>query len=211
MIEISGLNKIYNKGKNNQVIALSDVNLDIESGEMLAIMGKSGAGKSTLLNVIGCVEQFDSGCVKIFGNEINKLNDNALSEIRNKTVSTIFQDFALIDDYTVIENVELPLLFAGIKGKKKLEMCKTALDKVNMSKYCFSNVTELSGGERQRVAIARAIVNYPKIILADEPTGALDSSTSKYIMRLLSDLNSSGITVIVVTHETEIADCCRKK
>ncbi|MGI6744730.1 MAG: Lipoprotein-releasing system ATP-binding protein LolD [Firmicutes bacterium ADurb.Bin300] len=210
MIKIDGLFKTYNKGKANQVNALSDFNISVYEGDFVAIMGPSGAGKSTLLHIIGCVEDFDSGDVVIDGKKIDELNDTELSKFRNKTIGTVFQDFALMNDCTVLDNVELPLLFSGVKRKKRMQLCDKALNMVGMSELKRRNVLELSGGQRQRVAIARAIVNSPKIILADEPTGALDSITSKQIMNMLKKINENAVTVIVVTHEREIAEFCKR-
>ncbi len=211
MIKITDLNKTYNYKKPNAFHALHDISLEIADGEMTAIIGRSGAGKSTLLHIIGCIDKFESGSYEIDGKDVSKLSDRELSKVRNKMVGIVMQDFALIDSYTVIQNVMTPLYFAKIKGKKAKEMCISALKAVNMEEYADKPITNLSGGQKQRIAIARAIVNDPSFILADEPTGALDTKTSEEIIQLFKKLNEEGKTVIIITHDKTVADSCTRQ
>lgn len=211
MIEIENLNKIYNHKKSNEFQALYDISLTINDGELTAIIGRSGAGKTTLLHIIGCIDRFESGTYKIDGEDISKLSDKQLSKIRNQKVGIVMQDFALIDSYSVLENVQTPLYFAKIKGKKAKEKAMEALKAVGMEKYVDKPTKNLSGGQKQRIAIARAIVNEPSFILADEPTGALDSKTSAEIIELFKSLNSKGKTVIIITHDPFIAEACTRQ
>lgn len=211
MIKITDLNKTYNYNKPNAFHALHDISLEIADGEMTAIIGRSGAGKSTLLHIIGCIDKFESGTYEIDGKDVSKLSDRELSKVRNKMVGIVMQDFALIDSYTVIQNVMTPLYFAKIKGKKAKEMCISALKAVNMEEYADKPVTNLSGGQKQRIAVARAIVNDPSFILADEPTGALDTKTSEEIIQLFKKLNKEGKTVIIITHDRTVADSCTRQ
>lgn len=210
MIKISNLSKIYNKGSKNEFTALKGFDLQVNDGELLAIIGKSGAGKSTLLHVLACIDSYDSGEYIIDEIIIKKLSDRKLAEIRNKKIGIVMQDFALIEDYTCIENVMLPLNFARKKVSNRKEKAINALKCVDMDLMSKKKVSQLSGGQKQRVAIARAIVNNPSVILADEPTGALDSQTSSEIMKLFIDLNSRGKTIIIVTHDLEIARQCSR-
>ncbi len=211
MIEIENLNKTYNYKKSNAFQALYDISLTINDGELTAIIGRSGAGKTTLLHIIACIDQFESGTYKIDGEDVSKLTDKQLSKIRNQKVGIVMQDFALIDSYTVLENVKTPLYFAKIKGKKADKMAMAALQLVDMEKYAKKPIKNLSGGQKQRIAIARALVNKPSFILADEPTGALDSKTSAEIMELFKTLNAQGNTVIIITHDPLIADACKRQ
>lgn len=211
MIKITNLNKTYNYKKPNAFHALHDISLEIADGEMTAIIGRSGAGKSTLLHIIGCIDKFESGSYEIDGKDVSKLSDRELSKVRNKMVGIVMQDFALIDSYTVIQNVMTPLYFAKIKGKKAKGMCISALKAVNMEEYADKPITNLSGGQKQRIAIARAIVNDPSFILADEPTGALDTKTSEEIIQLFKKLNEEGKTVIIITHDKTVADSCTRQ
>ncbi|MGN0537799.1 MAG: ABC transporter ATP-binding protein [Acutalibacteraceae bacterium] len=211
MIEIEHLNKTYNYKKSNAFQALYDISLKINDGELTAIIGRSGAGKTTLLHIIGCIDQFESGSYKIDGTDIASLSDKELSKIRNQKVGIVMQDFALIESYTVLENVKTPLYFAKIKGKKADEMAIAALKLVDMEKYAKQPIKNLSGGQKQRIAIARALVNKPSFILADEPTGALDSKTSSEIMELFKTLNTQGNTVIIITHDPLIANACTRQ
>ena len=209
MIEISNINKTYNKGKVNAFQALYDVSMTVADGEMVAIIGKSGAGKSTLMHIIGCIDDFESGTYILNGDDISKIKENKRAKIRNKEIGIVMQDFALVEDYTAIENVMIPLFFA--KGKiaesKKVRAMK-ALEKLGIAELANKSVNKLSGGQKQRVAIARAIVNNPRILLADEPTGALDIKTSAEIMEVFKELNKQGITIIVITHDMEVAQEC---
>ncbi len=211
MIKIAELNKTYNIHKPNEYHALHDISLEIDDGELTAIIGRSGAGKSTLLHIMGCIDRFESGTFEIDGEDVSKLSDKKLSKIRNKKVGIVMQDFALIDTYTVLQNVMTPLYFSKIKGKKAKEMCLSALKAVNMEKYANKPINNLSGGQKQRIAIARAIVNDPSFILADEPTGALDTKTSEEIMELFKELNSRGKTVIIITHDMTVAKACSRQ
>ena len=211
MIEIKNINKTYNKGKSNAFQALKDVSLTIEDGEMVAIIGKSGAGKSTLMHIIGCIDDFESGTYILNGDDISSIKEGKRAKIRNKDIGIVMQDFALVEDYTAIENVMIPLYFSRGKllGSKK-SIARKALEKVGIGELASKRVNKLSGGQKQRVAIARAIVNNPSILLADEPTGALDVKTSAEIMGVFKELNEQGITVIIITHDMEVAEGCER-
>lgn len=211
MLKIENLTKTYNYKKPNAFTALKDVSLEVEDGEMLAIIGKSGAGKSTLLHIIGCIDKFEKGSYTIDGTDVHSLSDNKLAKIRNEKVGIVMQDFALIDEYSVIENVMIPLNFSKKKLGKPKELAMKALERVGIADLAKKPVSKLSGGQKQRVAIARAIVNDPSFILADEPTGALDTKTSSEIMELFTELNKSGKTVIIITHDLTVADKCKRK
>mgnify|MGYP000818839782 FL=1 len=211
MLKIENLTKTYNYKKSNAFTALKDVSLEVEDGEMLAIIGKSGAGKSTLLHIIGCIDKFEKGSYIIDGTDVHSLSDNKLAKIRNEKVGIVMQDFALIDEYSVIENVMIPLNFSKKKLGKPKELAMKALERVGIANLAKKPVSKLSGGQKQRVAIARAIVNDPSFILADEPTGALDTKTSSEIMELFTELNKSGKTFIIITHDLTVADKCKRK
>ena len=211
MLKIENLTKTYNYKKSNAFTALKDVSLEVEDGEMLAIIGKSGAGKSTLLHIIGCIDKFEKGSYIIDGTDGHSLSENKLAKIRNEKVGIVMQDFALIDEYSVIENVMIPLNFSKKKLGKPKELAMKALERVGLANLAKKPVSKLSGGQKQRVAIARAIVNDPSFILADEPTGALDTKTSSEIMELFTELNKSGKTVIIITHDLTVADKCKRK
>jgi putative ABC transport system ATP-binding protein len=187
------------------VKALRSISLTIEKNEFVALMGPSGSGKSTLMNLLGCLDTPTSGNYFLNGSDVSKLNDNQLAEIRNKEIGFIFQVFNLLPRSTALENVTLPLIYAGFSKAKRIEQAKKALDSVQLSDRIQHKPNELSGGQRQRVAVARALVNEPSIILADEPTGNLDSRTSIEIMGLLEEIHRAGNTIIVVTHEEDIA------
>ena len=209
MIEIRNLSKTYNYGKANGFKALEEVCLNIEDGEMIAIMGKSGAGKSTLMHIIGLIDDFESGVYYLNGKDMSKLSAGEAAKVRNEEIGIVLQDFALVDQYTSIENVMLPLYFA--KGEAKRNKKKLALDalkRIGIEEIRDKKVNKLSGGQKQRVAIARAIVNKPSVILADEPTGALDGKTSSEIIRELRELNEQGITIIIITHDQDVANMC---
>jgi lipoprotein ABC transporter, ATP-binding protein len=188
--------------------ALRNISLTINDGDFLAIVGESGSGKSTLLHIIGLLDNFTHGKYLLNGKDISRLNDKAIAKIRAKNIGFVKQDFALIDDMTVEDNVMLPLY--PIKSPNKRKLALEALDKMGIKKLAEKQVSQLSGGEKQRTAIARAIVTSPNIILADEPTGALDSKTSREIFDILCSLNQNGRTVIIVTHDQEIASMCKK-
>lgn len=212
MIEIKGLYKTFNYKKNGEYEALHNVHLNIEKGSLNAIVGRSGSGKTTLLNVLGCVDSFEKGSYKFNGEDVAKYNESQRAAFRNKNVGIVFQDFALIEMYSVLENVMIPFYFSKekIKDKELKDKALKALEAVGMESMAKKAINKLSGGQKQRVAIARAIANDPLVILADEPTGALDSKTSSEIMELFCRLNSAGKTVIIVTHDLEIAKKCER-
>jgi len=204
VIEITGITKHYQVG--TQVVkALQGVNLQIERGEYVAIMGPSGSGKSTLMNVIGALDTPTGGSYVLNGTDVSHLTDDKLAEIRNKEIGFVFQTFNLLPRYSALENVVLPLIYAGISKQGRLKKGEEAIRKVGLSDRASHKPNELSGGQRQRVAVARALINDPSIILADEPTGNLDSKTSVDIMRLFGDIHAMGNTIILVTHEEDIA------
>jgi putative ABC transport system ATP-binding protein len=204
VIEINNIVKNYQVGT-VIVRALRNVSLNIEKNEYVALMGPSGSGKSTLMNLLGCLDTPTKGEYILNGTDVSKLEDNQLAEIRNKEIGFIFQTFNLLPRYTALENVMLPLIYAGIPKAEREKIATDVLDQVGLLDRMTHKPNELSGGQRQRVAIARAMVNKPSIILADEPTGNLDSKTSLDIMKLLKDIHSNGNTVILVTHEEDIA------
>ncbi|MCD8187471.1 MAG: ABC transporter ATP-binding protein [Ruminococcus sp.] len=208
MIKLENVHKIYNKGKTNEFEALKGVSISINDGELVVIIGKSGAGKSTLLHILACIDSCESGEYYIDDVPVKDLNERKLADIRNRKIGIIMQDFALVDNFSCVENVLLPLDFAAKKVKNKTELAKNTLDAVGMGSMANKPVNKLSGGQKQRVAIARAIVNNPSVILADEPTGALDTKTSAEIMGLFHELNEKGKTIIIVTHDLEIAKQC---
>ncbi len=204
IIKIEHIAKIYEVGV-EKVYALRDVSLEINKNEYVAIMGPSGSGKSTLMNILGCLDTPTKGLYLFENENVSEMNDNQLAEIRNKKIGFVFQTFNLLPRSTALHNVELPLIYAGIPKAKRLERAYDALEKVGLADRVEHKPNELSGGQRQRVAIARALVTNPSIILADEPTGNLDSKTGEEIMRLFEDLHKHGNTIILVTHEEEIA------
>ena len=208
MIKLENIKKIFNKGNANEFEALKDVSLTIKDGELVAVIGKSGAGKSTLLHIIACIDSYEDGKYVIDDVLVKNLSEKKLAEIRNSKIGIVMQDFALVDDFSCIENVLLPLDFAAKKKSDRKELALAALKSVGMDDMAKKPVNKLSGGQKQRVAIARAIVNKPSVILADEPTGALDSKTAAEIMELFHELNKKGHTVIIVTHDLEIAKQC---
>ena len=204
LIETRDLWKTYQMG-DEQIHALRGVAIAIERGEYVAIMGPSGSGKSTLMNLIGCLDTPSKGTYLLNGKEVSQMNDNELARIRNEEIGFVFQTFNLLPRATALHNVELPLVYAGVQKKERLERAKSALDKVELTSRMHHRPNELSGGQRQRVAIARALVNNPSILLADEPTGNLDSKTGVEIMALFDRLHSAGNTIVLVTHEPDIA------
>ena len=212
MIEIKNLYKTYNLGKSNAFVALKDISLKIETGEMVAIIGKSGAGKSTLMHIIGCIDDFEGGIYYLDGEDISKINEKRRARIRNKKIGIVLQDFALVESYSVIENVMLPLYFSKNKeGRKpRVILAKELLSQMEMEQMADKKVNKLSGGQKQRVAIARAMINNPNILLADEPTGALDVKTSREIMDVFKKLNEKGTTIIIITHDMEVAKECNR-
>lgn len=212
MIEIDNIYKIYNKGKVNEFTALKGVSLRISEGEMVAVIGKSGAGKSTLMHIIGCIDDFEQGKYYFNGQDVSKLNEKKRAIIRNRDIGIVLQDFALMENYTVIENVLMPLFFSKNAGNRRVreEKAKDILSQLEMDEIMDKKVNKLSGGQKQRVAIARAMINNPKVLLADEPTGALDVKTSLEIMNVFKQLNAKGTTVIIITHDMEVANECNR-
>ena len=202
--KISGITKFYRVG-NQEVKALNGVDITIYKNEYVAIMGPSGSGKSTMMNILGCLDSPTGGAYILNGTDVSKMNDNDLAEVRNKEIGFIFQSFNLLPRYTALDNVALPLIYAGTSKKDREERAKEALMSVDLTDRMHHRPNELSGGQRQRVAVARALVNKPSIILADEPTGNLDTKTSIDIMKLFDEIHNKGNTVIVVTHEEDIA------
>lgn len=203
VVQAINLKKIYQKNNNVPVYALNDVTLSINKGEFIAIMGASGSGKSTLMNILGCLDRPTEGKVLLDGEEVSTLDDETLAKIRNKKIGFVFQSFNLLQRTNALENVELPLIYSD--RENLTDLAKTALIKVGLGDRIDHQPSELSGGQQQRVAIARALVNDPEIIFADEPTGNLDTTSSYEIMNLFQELNKTGVTVVIVTHEQNIA------
>ena len=220
MIKLNNITKIYNPKKSNEFEALHGVSCEIQDGEMAAIIGKSGAGKSTLLHILACIDDYQDGEYTLDGELVKNLSERQYAKIRNEKIGMVMQDFSLVEDFTalenfnllprqsVLENVALPLLYAGVRKKDRLVRAKEMLTRVGLEDRVNFKPTQLSGGQKQRVAIARAIVNEPSVILADEPTGALDTKTSAEIMELFKSLNHEGKTIIIVTHDMNIAEQC---
>ena len=198
-------------GKNDLTVkALDDVNLEIYKGDYLAVMGASGSGKSTAMNIIGCLDRPSEGIYKLNGIPVENLSDDELAELRNQKLGFVFQQFHLLSDATALENVLLPMIYAGVNPEEREERAKNALDKVGLSGKINNRPNQLSGGQQQRVAIARAIINNPALLLADEPTGALDSKTTEDVLDLFDKLHKTGITIVLVTHEDEVASRAKK-
>mgnify|MGYP002682477661 CR=1 FL=1 len=204
IISINDLGKVYKNGKIS-VTALRNVNLSVDRGEFVSIMGPSGSGKSTLMNIIGCLDRATSGQYILDGVDISKLNSKELAKIRNLKIGFVFQSFNLLPRMTALRNVELPMIYAGLNAKERKKRAIEALERVKLRERMNHKPNEMSGGQKQRVAIARALVNKPAIILADEPTGNLDSYSSEEVMAVFQDLNREGVTIILVTHEPDIA------
>ncbi|MBO4404800.1 MAG: ABC transporter ATP-binding protein [Treponema sp.] len=209
VITMEHVSRTYIMGE-TEVNALRDISLDIKQGEFVSIMGPSGSGKSTCMNMIGCLDRPTGGIVKINGRETASMNERELALLRNQTVGFVFQQYFLLPGMTVLENVMLPMRYAGIEKKDRIALAEDALLKVGLSDRMHHRPSELSGGQKQRVAIARATVTKPKIILADEPTGALDSVTGKAVMNLFNEINASGTTVVIVTHDPRIGAASRR-
>ena len=204
IIEVNNISRHFHVG--NEIIkALKDISISIEKNEFVALMGQSGSGKSTLMNILGCLDTPTKGNYKLANKNVSSLKDNRLAEIRNKEIGFVFQSFNLLPKSSALENVMLPLVYSGFDKKERNQKALNALDKVNLSDRIKHRPNELSGGQRQRVAVARALVNNPSIILADEPTGNLDSTTSEEIMALFQNIHKNGNTIIIVTHEEDIA------
>jgi putative ABC transport system ATP-binding protein len=210
LIELKDITKVYDMGA-EKVHALRGVSLDVQRGEYVAIMGSSGSGKSTLMNLVGCLDTPSAGSYRLNDVEVEKLDDSELARIRNKEIGFVFQTFNLLARTTALQNVELPLIYAGVSRKERRERAHRALSRVGLGERVSHQPNELSGGQRQRVAIARALVNDPSILLADEPTGNLDSATSIEIMALFDELHQAGNTVVLVTHEPDIAEHAWRK
>ncbi len=204
MIKIENIVKVYTTG-DIQLTALKGVSLHIKPGEFASIMGPSGCGKSTMMNVLGCLDKMTSGQYILNGKDISGLQDNELATIRNKEIGFVFQSFNLLPRINLLDNVELPMVYAGIPPKERRERALEALKKVDLGDRIRHRPNEISGGQKQRVAIARAIVNRPSVILADEPTGNLDTKVTEEIMRIIQKLNKEGTTILMVTHESEVA------
>lgn len=211
MIEMKNIVKIYNKGDANEFEALHGVSVTIRDKEMVAIVGKSGAGKSTLLHIIACIDDYDDGEYYLDETLIKDRKEKEFARLRNEKIGLVMQDYALVDDFTALENVLLPLDFAKKKAGNRKKLAEEALEAVGIKELKGKPVKKLSGGQKQRVAIARALVNHPSVLLADEPTGALDSDTSSEIMELLKSLNRQGMTIVIITHDTGVADLCDRK
>lgn len=209
MIEIKGITKTYYTG-GESLTALNKIDLRIEKGEFTAIMGPSGSGKSTMMNILGLLDRFDAGTYFLNGQDVSNLTDNESALVRNKEIGFIFQSFNLMPRMTILENVELPMVYANVPKKERRERALKALDRVGLSNRVKHRPNEISGGQKQRVAIARAIVNQPSVLMADEPTGNLDSKTTLEIMRIFQEINAEGTTVVMVTHEPEVAEYTKR-
>jgi putative ABC transport system ATP-binding protein len=210
LIEARDLTKVYTMG-DQTVHALRGVSLDIVEGDFVAIMGASGSGKSTLMNILGCLDLPSAGHYRLAGESVEAMSPDQLASIRNRRIGFVFQQFNLLARTSALENVELPMVYGGIASAPRRQRAMAALAQVGLAERHAHTPSELSGGQQQRVAIARALVNQPQLILADEPTGALDTQTSDDIMRLLTTLNTAGMTVVLVTHENDIAEWARRK
>jgi putative ABC transport system ATP-binding protein len=204
MIDLQNIRKSYQMG-HQQLEVLKGIDLHIAEGELVSIMGSSGSGKSTLLNILGILDAYDSGDYHLAGHHIKNLSETKAAQLRNKLIGFVFQSFNLVNYKNAMENVALPLYYKGIKRKKRNELALEYLDRVGLKDWAQHLPNEMSGGQKQRVAIARALITEPALILADEPTGALDSTTSVQVMELLQDIHRQGITVVIVTHENEVA------
>ena len=214
MFCLKNIVKTYNKGKSNEYEALHGISMEVKDAELTAIIGTSGAGKSTLLHILACIDGYDSGEYTIDGEDVGRISEKQMARVRNEKIGMVMQDFALIEGFTALENVLIPLDFERkdkrIKKKERRQKALEMLEMVGMKEYADKPVNNLSGGQKQRVAIARAIANEPSLILADEPTGALDSETTGEIMRLFIKLNKQGRTIVIVTHDMKVAEQCNR-
>jgi len=210
LIDLRHIDKTYDEGGKMPVPVLTDVSLRVEDGEYLAIMGPSGSGKSTLMNIIGCLDLPTEGEFFLGGENVLTMNENAVAELRNRMIGFVFQNFNLLPRETALENVALPLLYAGVPRRERLSRAQEVLSAVGLADRVSFLPTQLSGGQKQRVAIARAMINHPRVLLADEPTGALDTASGRQVMELFEQLNAEGITVVMITHAPEIAERARR-
>lgn len=214
MFCLKNIVKTYNKGKSNEYEALHGISMEVKDAELTAIIGTSGAGKSTLLHILACIDGYDSGEYTIDGEDVGRISEKQMARVRNEKIGMVMQDFALIEGFTALENVLIPLDFERkdkrIKKKERRQKALEMLEMVGMKEYADKPVNNLSGGQKQRVAIARAIANEPSIILADEPTGALDTETTGEIMKLFIELNKQGRTIVIVTHDMKVAEQCNR-
>ena len=209
MIKVSDIVKIYKNG-NIELKVLKGLNLEVKEGEYVAFMGPSGSGKSTLMNILGCLDSLTSGIYILDGQDVSTIKGDALAEVRNKKIGFVFQTFNLLPKMTAVENVALPALYAGVKKAERIKRATEALESVGLGERIHHKPNEMSGGQRQRVAIARAIINNPKILLADEPTGNLDSKSGEEVLEIFKKLNDSGTTIVMVTHEEDVAAHCKR-
>ena len=209
MIKVSDIVKIYKNG-NIELKVLKGLNLEVKEGEYVAFMGPSGSGKSTLMNILGCLDSLTSGTYILDGQDVSTIKGDALAEVRNKKIGFVFQTFNLLPKMTAVENVALPALYAGVKKAERIKRATEALESVGLGERSHHKPNEMSGGQRQRVAIARAIINNPKILLADEPTGNLDSKSGEEVLEIFKKLNDSGTTIVMVTHEEDVAAHCKR-
>ena len=209
MIKVSDIVKIYKNG-NIELKVLKGLNLEVKEGEYVAFMGPSGSGKSTLMNILGCLDSLTSGTYILDGQDVSTIKGDALAEVRNKKIGFVFQTFNLLPKMTAVENVALPALYAGVKKAERLKRATEALESVGLGERIHHKPNEMSGGQRQRVAIARAIINNPKILLADEPTGNLDSKSGEEVLEIFKKLNDNGTTIVMVTHEEDVAEHCKR-
>ena len=209
MIELSHITKIYRMG-GVDITVLSDVSLTVQPGELIAIMGPSGSGKSTIMNMLGCLDRPTSGSYRFEGREISSMTDDELASIRNVKIGFVFQTFNLLPRFSALKNVEVPLIYSGVPARLRQERAMPLLQQVGLAERMHHKPTELSGGQQQRVAIARALVNHPPLLLADEPTGNLDSRSGEEILKILIGLNQQGVTVIIVTHDQTVAGLCKR-
>jgi len=202
--ELRGISKIYGSG-DLEVKALDQLNLTVQEGDYLAVMGASGSGKSTAMNILGCLDRPTSGTYRLNGTAVEQLDDDALADVRNRSLGFVFQQFHLLGHASAMENVMLPMIYAGVPREERIERAQSALRRVGLAQRLENKPNQLSGGQQQRVAIARAIINRPSLLLADEPTGALDSNTTAEVLELFDELHQQGITLVMVTHEDDVA------